>query len=101
VANKGIVRERQVRQHLEAEGWWVCRAAGSLGDADLIALKAGHTPRLIEVKANKDGGPYKGFVPKDREELSIAAAKAGARAELCYWPPRFPIRFIGEDEWPR
>lgn len=95
----GAKRERQVRAALEAQGYWVTRAAGSLGDADLVALKAGEIPRLIEVKAN-EGSPYKTFSREHRMELRLAARKAGAVAELCHWPSRKPPVWIPESEWP-
>src|SRR5262249_5999379 len=38
--SRGHNRERQVRKLLEERGWWVARAAGSLGDADLVAMRA-------------------------------------------------------------
>lgn len=95
----GCKRERQVRQALEAQGWWVARAAGSLGDADLVALKTGETPRLLEVKAN-EGSPYKTFSRERRMQLRLAARRAGAVAELVHWPSRANPVFIPEDEWP-
>lgn len=95
----GILRERQVRRLLEAEGWWVGRAAGSLGDADLIALKAGETPRLLEIKAN-EGSPWKSFTPECRMQIRLAARRSGAIAELVHWPSRSQPRFIPESDWP-
>ena len=94
----GITRERQVRRDLEADDWWVCRAAGSLGDADLVALKQG-VARLIEVKATARG-PYHGFGPKDRADLLFAAKLAGAEAWLCWWPPRGKPHWINSIAWP-
>lgn len=85
----GIRRERQVKQILESHGWWVCRAAGSLGDADLVALKEGPLVEslMIEVKATT-AGPFAGFGPKARRELVDAAARAGAAPVLAHWPVR-------------
>lgn len=97
--SRGHERERAVRRHLESEDWWVSRAAGSLGDADLVALKSGKPSRLIEVKSTKRG-PYHGFGPKDRQDLSFAAEIAGAEAWLCWWPPRGHMTWIPEVEWP-
>ena len=96
--SRGIQRERQVRKLLETEGWWVCRAAGSLGDADLVALR-GAQKRLIEVKSTARG-PWHGFGPGDRRELSMAAEIAGAEAWLCWWPPRKQPEWIPESAWP-
>jgi Holliday junction resolvase len=97
---RGINRERQVRLHLEADDWWVARAAGSFGDADLVALKDGRRPRLIEVKSSAKG-PYEHFGPSEREGLRRAARLAGAIAELAWWPKGGQLRFIPSDEWPR
>lgn len=98
--SRGINRERQVRVLLEDAGWWVTRAAGSKGDADLVALKAGRTPHLIEVKSTTRG-PFHDFRPADRADLSAAAAHAGAEAWLCWWPPRKKARWFAEHEWPK
>lgn len=101
MANKGIAVERKVKLRLKSEGWWVIRAAASLGDADVVALKAGEATRFIEVKANKDGGPYKNFSRDDRYELIKAAIMAGAIPELCYWPPgQKEPQWIPSGEWP-
>jgi Holliday junction resolvase len=96
----GLARERQLRERLRSQGWWVIRAAGSLGDADLVALKDGQRPRLIELKANAEGGPFKNFGPTDRAELLEAAQCAGADALLCWWPARKDPRWIGSSDWP-
>lgn len=96
--SRGIARERQVRKLLEDDGWWVCRAAGSLGDADLVALR-GPEKRLIEVKSTMRG-PYSGFGPEQRSELTYAAEIAGAEAWLCWWPPRKKPAWYPENVWP-
>lgn len=108
-ASRGHARERQVRKLLEAEGWWCARAAGSLGDADIVALR--YSPNansvtgwaveamLVEVKATA-GGPYERFGPRARAELIAAGVLSGARPVLAYWPPRKPLRWIGVSEWP-
>lgn len=97
--SRGHARERQVRLILEDDDWYVTRAAGSLGDADLVALKAGHQPRLIEVKSTAQG-PYERFGPAERHALLFAANIAGAAAELAWWPPRGKLRWIPAAEWP-
>jgi Holliday junction resolvase len=97
--SRGHDRERQVKRLLEGEDWFVARAAGSLGDADLVALKDGKRPRLIEVKSTA-GGPYEHFGPKDRSDLAWAAGLAGADAWLAWWPPRGTLRWIPATEWP-
>lgn len=87
---------------LEADGYWTSRAAGSLGDADVIALRAsvnGCEAMLVEVKSTS-GGPYERFGPAARAELIAAAVKSGARPVLCWWPPRKQPQWIGVTEWP-
>jgi Holliday junction resolvase len=98
--SRGHQRERAVKLRLESEDWWVARAAGSLGDADLVALKAGKRPMLIEVKSTA-GGPYERFGPAARQRLIMAAWIAGADAVLAWWPPRGQLRLIPADEWPK
>lgn len=97
---RGPQRERAVRDWLLERDWVVVRAAGSLGSVDLVALKAGQRPRLIEVKANARG-PYHSFGPADRADLSLRALWADADAYLAWWPPRGALRWIHESEWPR
>jgi Holliday junction resolvase len=98
VNSRGISRERQVRAVLEGEDWWVARAAGSLGDADLVALRYSSRPRLIEVKSTI--GPYDHFPPAARRRLSFAATLADADAWLAWWPKHGKLRWIHEAEWP-
>ncbi len=96
----GTRRENQVRDHLRDRDWLAFRAPASLGVADIVALRAGSRPRLVEVKGDKDG-PYHGFLPASREKLSLAAQLAGADAYLAWWPPHGELRWIPESEWPR
>ena len=99
--SRGHDRERLIRDLLESGGgpyagpWWVSRAAGSLGDADLVALAGRfgrpHVSRpcralLVEVKSTARS-PFAGFPPADRRELIAAAELAGAEAWLCWTPP--------------
>lgn len=98
--SRGIQRERQVRKLLEEEGWLVLRAAGSLGVADLVALKADSRPMLIEVKST-GAGPYHSFGPKLRTELVEAATKAGGLAVLCWWPSRRKPEWFYSQTWPK
>lgn len=96
--SRGINRERQVKSLLQAEDYWVCRAAGSLGDADLVALKPGRR-LLVEVKSTARG-PWEHFGPFDRRDLIFAADLAGAEAWLCWWPPRAKPKWLPVSEWP-
>lgn len=97
--SRGHDRERAVRRELESQGWFVARACGSLGDVDLVALRADRAPHLIEVKSTQ-AGPWHSFGPSDREELARAAAIAGAEAVLAWWPPHGSLTWLREDEWP-
>lgn len=97
--SRGIVRERQVKELLVEDGWWVARAAGSFGDADLVALKAGHRPLMVEVKTSA-AGPYAHFLPRDRVEIKAAAELAGAEAWLAWHPPRGKLTWLPQSAWP-
>lgn len=114
--NRGIARERAVRKLLEADGygyppqtadppglkdrWWVSRASGSLGDADLIAGRWDRVPMLIEVKSTKTA--FSGFGPDDRTAILAAAELAGFDAWLCWWPKgrRHGPLWIPSHRWP-
>jgi len=94
----GRARERKVADVLRDQGWIVAKTT-SYGVCDLVALRAGDTPMLIEVKANH-GSPYMNFRSTDREVLVLEAERAGARATLAFWAPRRPLRLIPSSEWP-
>lgn len=96
----GTKRENQVKAGLEADGWVVIRAPASIGAADLVALKRGFPPKIIQVKANKDGGPYANFRREERAELARIAHQAGGVAELCWWPPHGKCRWLAAAVWP-
>ena len=86
VSQRGIQRERAVRDLLLKSDWLAFRAPASLG----VAVECKSTAR----------GPYHGFGPADRRDLSFAARLAGADAYLAWWPPRGQLRWIAESEWP-
>lgn len=94
----GHARERQVVAWLRDRDWIAQRAPASLG-IDVIALRAGERPRLIEVKSTA-AGPYEHFGPSDRQAASTLAEMAGAEAWLVWWPSRGEMRWIAEAEWP-
>jgi Holliday junction resolvase len=98
-SKRGIQRERAVRDLLAGEDWLAFRAPASLGCADVIALREGNRPRLVEVKSTA-GGPYERFGPAARARLSFAARLAGADALLAWWPPRGQLIWIPEANWP-
>jgi Holliday junction resolvase len=97
--SRGSARERQVMAKLRADGWVVYRAAGSHGNADLVALRADMRPMLVQVKASQQGA-YEHFGPEDRAALIFEAVKAGADAMLCHWPARGELRWIPSSLWP-
>lgn len=96
---RGIQRERQMAEVIGESGWWVLRAAGSLGVADLVCLKAGHRPMMLEIKSNS-GSPFAGFGPDKRAALLAAARQAGAQPFLVNWPKHGQPTYYGIDEWP-
>lgn len=98
-SGRGIQRERQVRDWFSERDWLAFRAPASLGCADVIALKDGHRPQLVEVKSTARG-PYEHFGPEARHRLIFAAEMAGGSALLAWWPSRGKLRFIPAEEWP-
>lgn len=70
--------ERRAQDALEAAGWVVTRAAGSLGPADLVALKSGNRPMLISCKV-------RGSLPRQElVRLVDTAHLAGAAPILAH-----------------
>jgi Holliday junction resolvase len=96
---RGTQRELAVRDWLRDRNWLAFRAPASLGVADVVALRDGSRPRLVEVKSTV-AGPYHGFLPADRERLRLAAELGGADAFLAWWPPHGELRWIHSNEWP-
>jgi len=81
-----------------SQGWVAYRIAH--GCADVVWLRAGVRPRLIQVKSTS-GGPYERFGPVDRAALLREARAAGADAWLAWWPPKLTLpRWIASDAWP-
>lgn len=95
---KGTKRERDVVKLLSNDGWVCQRTPGSLGTMDVVALRAGDIPRYIQVKATAK--PFSGFPPLERYDLLADAQKAGARAELCWWPDFGKPTYIQPEKWP-
>lgn len=75
--HRGDYFERQTRDALRAVGWVVIRGAGSMGPADLVALRADMRPLLISCKLHGRIGPA------ERLDLMEYARKAGARPLLA------------------
>jgi hypothetical protein len=123
MSSRGTSRENLVKDWLEERGWWVCRAAGSLGDADLACMRrhpglvdnyslvgehfVGQPGKLlVEVKSTK-AGPFSDFGPKDRAELLEAGRKADADVVLCWVPPQAKpfeptiMRWYWPEDWPK
>ena len=76
---RGDYFEHQTRDALDACGWVVLRAAGSLGPADLVALRRGNTPLLVACKV----GALR-IDPAERLAIITAAEQAGARPLLAH-----------------
>jgi Holliday junction resolvase len=80
--------ERSTKRALVEHGWWVVRAAGSLGAADIVALRTGSAPLLIACKTSGK------IPPGERKSLVDAAHKAGARPILATRERRGWISFL-------
>jgi Holliday junction resolvase len=119
----GTKRELQVVKQYRDDGWVAFRTPASFGVCDVVAMKRQAivsdsylhpvtserirllgpltlaAVHMVEVKANH-GGPFMNFRQPEREALREAAARAGAQAILCHWPPGGERRDIPSDEWP-
>lgn len=86
---RGKYSENVVRKELEAMGYFVVRASLSRGPADLVALRAGVTPLLVQVKRS-----HLGLRPAERHALTDAATQSGGRAVLALYERYQPIRWF-------
>lgn len=93
---RGRARELDVIDHLQRLGF-VCYRL-SRGPADVVALKAGHPVRLIQVKSTLT--TWQHFRADDRAALCHEAIAAGAQAVLAWWPAYGELKFIESVEWP-
>ena len=75
---RGDYFERQCKADLERHGWLVIRAGGSLGIADLIAIKREHAPLLVSCKLSNR------IDPAERNALSETATRYGATAVVSW-----------------
>lgn len=80
---KGSRIERKARDVLLAEGYAVTRAAGSLGNWDLVAVPLGEQEftRLIQVKSNRPPRPAE----RKRLELEAKAVGPWVLCEVWIW----------------
>lgn len=76
---RGDYFERQTRSALEVAGWLVVRSAGSLGPADLVALRRNSegATHVLLVSCKVDGRTS----PAERAALVDAADRSGSGAE--------------------
>ena len=79
MSDRGVDRDRRVRDLLASEDWFAVCSRGSHGAADVVAIRAGSIPRVVQVKSTAQG-PYERFGPAKRRELSYAAELGGAQA---------------------
>lgn len=74
--------ERAVVRHLESVGGVAVNVSGSHGPFDVIWLRAGQAPALVECKL----GGY--LLPMEREAIRDAALRAGAVPMMAWRPAR-------------
>lgn len=86
---KGNRREAQSRRLLEADGYRVTRAAGSLGAWDLIGIGPADV-QLVQVKSNRPPRPA------ERAELATFPCPTGCRRMIHVWRDRQTIPIITE-----
>lgn len=80
---RGDYLEHQTRDALAQYGWLVIRSGGSLGCADLVALRVGKMPLLVQCKVLGKGRQMPRVDPAERMALFNAARESGARAIIA------------------
>jgi Holliday junction resolvase len=93
---RGAERERELAKLWRSDGWQVFRSAGSHSPADLICLKRGHEPRLLQLKTGRRRWPSR----DERVALSVTAKAGGALPLIVFWQPRQKPEYVLEGDWP-
>lgn len=88
-SSRGAAFERRVKKILEGKGWYVTRAAGSHGCADLIAI----CPDEVAFVQAKLGGPG-AMPPAEWNELYVTAIRHGGVPILAHPPKRGVVEFL-------
>lgn len=97
--SRGNAAELKGARLLESEGWLVGSRRHIGGAGDLLAVKAGCIPRLVEVKSTK-AGPWMHFRWKDRADMLETAMEMRVEAWLLWWPAQRDPKWLPAAEWP-
>lgn len=89
---RGDYFERQTREALREAGWIVVRSAGSLGPADLVAVRRNSMggPHVLLISCKVDGR----CGPAERAALLEAAEKAAAEPLVASRPTKGRITLV-------
>lgn len=79
---KGARFERKSKALLESQGFMVVKSGGSLGEADLIAIRSGEV-QLVQVKSGTNR-----MTKKEKASLAKLADGIGCTAVLHQWKDR-------------
>jgi Holliday junction resolvase len=92
--NKNYVRGRafeyKIATFMRRKGYFVIRAAGSHGVSDLVAMKKGEKPLLIQCKT----GVTQGLTADEHNALLNTAISSGGVPILAFKPEKGPIVFF-------
>lgn len=93
---RGAERERELAKRWRQDGWFVTRSAGSHSPADLVCLKRGERPALLQLKTGQRRWPSK----DERVALLLAAERADADPVIVFWQPRKEPELVRPEDWP-
>lgn len=94
---KGNAGENLVSNDLQGKGWVYGSRRHIGGPGDGLAVKAGHKPRLIEVKKTKTAWSH--FGPTDRRALLDYSIKHDLEPWLA-WVVGERVQYIPAAGWP-
>lgn len=98
-ARVGNAKEVQTARLLQEDGWVVGSRRHIGGAGDLLAIRVGSRPRLIEVKCRKN--LWEGFRAADRMALLTLAESADADALVAWWKPgASEPEWLAPHQWP-
>jgi len=99
-SRSGNARENRTLELLQEQGWFGICGRASRGPADILAIRRGEPPMLVQVKGDKVS-PWAHFRREEREALLRSALDYGGVAWLCWMPSvRKPPVWYAWHEWP-
>lgn len=85
---KGYSFEKRVQKYFEENGYYVIRAAGSHGAADLVVIRPYRIPIFVQCKYNRN------ITSDEKMKLRKICDNLNVKGVIAFGKAREPVRFI-------